>query len=1029
MFSLIDLIKNSNPAAEPLDIIGILDIGAMLLEGSHKEYSGLFNQGYARVVGFEPVESECSQLNNVYQKTGMQFLPYFIGDGTKQQFHLTNHSMTASLYEPNTPLLDMFQNLGELTVPVSAEWVNTKRLDDIQELNFPIDFIKIDIQGAELQAFTGAQNRVLKDVLVIQTEAEWVPLYKNQPLFSELELFLRNQGFIVHKIMGFGTRSFKPMVSNNNINAGIQQLWSDVIFVRDFTKLNLLKPQQLLKMAVILHEVYQSFDLANVALQEYDRQRQTSLAKIYQTRLTGGGQDNAESEFTQRLKSNPTDFVALYSLGVSAYTKNDYTSALEFFENAKAIQPGFAPLWYNLGLTTGKLGRASDALANLDQALKLDPGYLDARDLRNGIAEELKLQAISLQATETSIEYSEKLGRALDLQAHGNLVEAEAAFLEIIVTNPLDVPSLFSLGGLEHNRKNPDKALRYFERVVELKPDYSPAWYNLGIVLQALKQYDKALESYNKALSLNPDYTDVMLNRGGLLVEMKRHKDALLNFEELLKKEPMNEKALCNRGIILTDFKLNDLAIQTFQRLVEICPDYDYALGLLCFAKMHACSWDNLEALYPLIIEGVRSGKRVCKSLAFTAISNEPRDHLLCAQIFARHFYPAQEPMWRGEIYNHQKIKIAYVSPDFREHPVGHLTAGIFELHDKEKFEVIAISLGIDDQSPLRQRMLTAFDQFIDARAMTSRDIAAMLRSMEVDILVDLAGYTADSRTDIFAFRPVPVQVNYLGYSSTMGVDYLDYIIADRHIIPEEYRDCYSEKVVYMPDTYLPTDSTIQIADVTPPRAQYGLPETGFVFCSFNHDYKINPPMFEVWMRLLKSVPGSVLWLMKLNESAEQNLRKEALIRGVDPERIFFATRVQRIEDHLARYRVADLFLDTTPCNAHSTTSDVLRAGLPILTCRGKAFAGRVAAGLLTVVGLPELITETLEDYEKLALKLAENGNMLRDIRLKLKNNLETTQPFDTVRYCRNLEKAYREMWNHSQKGETPKHFAVGSNL
>lgn len=1025
MFSLIDLIKSNYKELEPLETLGILDVGAMLIDGNPKEYGNLVDRGYARVVGFEPVETECNRLNNAYQNTGMKFLPYFIGNGTKQKFHLTNHSMTASLYEPNTNLLNLFQNLGDLTVPVSEEWVDTQRLDDIVELNFPIDFIKMDIQGAELQAFEGAQNRVLKDVLVIQAEAEWVPLYKNQPLFSELELFLRSHGFIVHKIMGFGTRSFKPIVTNNNINAGIQQLWSDVIFVRDFTKLNILTPQQLLKMAVIMHDVYHSLDLAHLVLQEYDRQKQTRLAQAYLARLTGTDVDNKDAEFIEKLKTNPDDFVALYSLGVSAFARKDLIVALNFFEKARIIQPGFAQLYYNLGIITGKLGRSKDALANLDQAIKLDPNYESARNLRNAIAAEIAAIKPAQPLILPSSANREKHGNALELQAKNKLDAAEALFLEILASDPSDLPSLFSLGGIEHNRNQPEKALAYFERALNLKTDFPPLYYNMGIVLQALKQYDKALASYDMALSLNPGYAEVMLNRGGLLVEMKRHKDALLNYEDLLKIDPMNDKALCNRGIILTDFKLNDLAIQTFASLVAISPEYDYALGLLCFAKLHACDWRDLEPLYQAIIEGVRSGKRVCKTLALTAISDDPHDHMLGAQIFAKHFYPAQEPMWRGEIYNHAKIKIAYVSPDFREHPVGHLTAGIFENHDKEKFEVTAISLGIDDRSPLRQRMLAAFDKFVDARAMTSRDIAAMLRSMEVDILIDLAGYTADSRTDIFAFRPAPVQVNYLGYSSTMGADYLDYIIADRHIIPEEYRNCYNEKVVYMPRTYLPTDSAITIAETTPSREHYGLPSTGFVFCSFNHDYKINPPVFDVWMRLLKSIPGSVLWLMKLNESAELNLRKEAAARGVAPERIVFAKRVAGIEEHLARYRLADIFLDTTPCNAHSTSSDVLRAGLPIVTCRGRAFAGRVAAGLLELVNLPELITESLEDYEKLALKLAEDKDLLRNIKLRLEQTLAAKKPFDTVQYCRHLESAYGEMWERCRNGLQPEHFAV----
>ncbi len=1027
MFSLIELIQSQPEIKAVLKKIGILDIGAMLIDGMKKEYSSIFDKGCATVVGFEPVPEECERLNQTYQNTGMLFLPYFIGDGTRQKFYLTNYSMTASLYEPNTELLSRFQNLAELTVPVAEEMVQTQRLDDVTELDFPIDYVKIDIQGAELQAFQGARDRVLKDVLVIQTEAEWLPLYKNQPLFAELELFLRSQGFMVHKFMGFGTRSYKPIIMENNINIGVQHIWSDVIFVRDIMQWHLLNAPQLLKMAVLLHEIYSSYDLVTAVLQEFDQRQQTSFSKLYIELITGQKSfqsPQAKNEEPENQQAAANDFVALFSLGVEKFQQNDLAGALSCFERAKLIRTDFPPLWYNLGLITGKLGKINEAISFLDMALELDPTYKEARDLKNGISAD-QTQARQILPPKSIPGYSEKLNQALALQNQGKIDQAEAIFQEILAAEPNDVPALFSLGGIEHNRGNQLKALEFFERAAKCKPDFAQIWYNLGIVLQSLKQFDRALAAYDKALQLQPDFSEVRINRGGLLAEMKQHKEALLNYEELLKIDPNNDKALCNRGIILTDFKLYDVAIQTFDRLVQIAPDYDYALGLLAFAKMHACDWANLDAIKHRIIDGVHTGKRSTKTLAMTAITDDPHVHLLCAKIFAQHFFPAREPVWQGEIYKHKKIKVAYVSPDLREHPVGHLTAGLFEHHDKKKFETIAVSLGIDDKSRIRQRMEKAFDVFIDARQIPSFDLARRLREMEVDILVDMAGYTADSRTDLFAFRPAPVQVNYLGYSSTLGLDYFDYIVADRHIIPESFRDAYAEKVVYLPETYLPTDSELDFQAVKTTRKDHGLPEDSFVFCSFNHDYKISQAMFTIWMRLLKSVPASVLWLMKLNESAERNLRQEAAKHGITENRIIFASRVPAIEDHLARYQLADLFLDTFPCNAHSTTSDVLRAGLPMVTCRGRAFAARVAGGLLELVGLPELITENYEDYEKLALKLATDREFLTNCKNRLAANLEQLQPFSTDRYCRHLEAAYLQMWQRYQAGQAPDHIAI----
>jgi len=734
--------------------------------------------------------------------------------------------------------------------------------------------------------------------------------------------------------------------------------------------------------------------------------------------------DEAETAFKKILKRNSKDFAALYSIGVIRFLKNDLAKSLEYFEKAKEVNPSFSQLHYNIGLVYTKTGRLADAQDSLKRAIVYDNSNHQAVGQLE-IVESLIAKASSAPAAVPITTYSEALYKALELQSQNQTDEAERIFLHLLSENDKDFVSLYSMAVIEQHRGRPEKALEYVDRGVAAKSDYAPLWYSRGVIMQSLKQNDKAIENYDMALSINPQYIEAMINRGAVLVEIKRHKDALINYEELLKVDPNNDKALNNRGLILTDFKLYDIAVSTFEKLVQISPDYDYGLGHLAFAKMHACDWQGLDALRTQIIESIHEGKRVCKTQALLAMTGDPADHLRCARIFSQQHCPSQPPIWHGEIYKHRKIRIAYISPDFREHPVGHLTAGIFEYHDKEKFEIIAISLGIDDNSRLRQRMLAAFDKFIEVRQMTSRDVAAMLRSMEVDIAVDLAGYTADSRTDILAYRPVPLQVNFLGYSSTMGIGYIDYIIADRHIIPEEFRDCYNEKVVYMPDIYLPTDSAVQIAETTPPRKEYGLPDEGFIFCSFNHDYKISPEIFDVWMRLLKQVPGSVLWLMKLNESAERNLLKEASARGIEAERIVFATRVPKIEDHLARYRMADLFLDTTPYNAHTTTSDVLRAGLPVLTCRDKSFAGRVAAGLLTVVGLPELITDTLEEYESLALKLAHDKDMLRGIRDKLQKNLETTPLYDTKLYTHNLESAYTAMWDRYQKGEIPEHLSV----
>ena len=613
---------------------------------------------------------------------------------------------------------------------------------------------------------------------------------------------------------------------------------------------------------------------------------------------------------------------------------------------------------------------------------------------------------------------NEDLIRAIELQNKGELPAAAKLFHEILAVQPENAAALYSLSLIALNSGDLAEAHQLSARGVMAAPSFAPLHFVHGAVLQAMGNKEMALRSFDSALELQPDYPEVLINSGVMLRGIFRHSEALERFNRVLVNHPDHVGALGNCGIVLTEFKQSEQAIGMFERLITINPDYDYALGLLFYERMHICDWTDFEALTGQIVDGVRAGRRVCKSLAFMSASDTASDHLLAARIFARHYCPKNaKSLWQGERYRHDKLRVAYVSPDFREHPVGHLTAGIFEYHDKSRFETIAISLGVDDQGRLRARMLKAFDRFIDVREMGSGQIAQMMRDMEVDIAVDLGGYTSDTRTDIFSFRPAPIQVNYLGYPGTMGTDYYDYILADRHIIPPEHQQFYSEKVAYLPDTYLPTDGSVCISERTPSRAECGLPETGVVFCSFSHDYKISPPMFKVWMRLLNQVPGSVLWLVSRGETAQRNLRKEAESLGVDPSRLVFATRVPLVEDHLARYRQADLFLDTYPYNAHTTAADALMAGLPVVSCMGNSFPSRVAGSLLHAMGMPELVTHSLDEYEALALRLATDHQLLASIKYRIAENKPGSSLFDTKGFCFNLESVFIAMWRAQQLG------------
>ncbi len=622
-------------------------------------------------------------------------------------------------------------------------------------------------------------------------------------------------------------------------------------------------------------------------------------------------------------------------------------------------------------------------------------------------------------ASPTPLSIQDTLVRGITLQQQGRHADAAVDFRDVLRRDPGNAAAMYSLAVVALHDGDPAAAMQLGQQGVAVAPRFAPLHNVLGSALQRQGRNAEAVAAFDQALALGGEQVDVLLNSGVALRHLFRHKEALERFARVLAVDPHHTSALANCGILLTEFKQSAQAIAMFERLLAVAPGYDYAQGLLFYERMHICDWPGVQALGEAITQRVRAGERACKSLAFMCLSDSAEDHQQAARIFARHYAPRQpQALWQGERYRHERIRVAYLSPDFREHPVGHLMAGVFEHHDHQRFETIAVSLGVDDQSRLRARMLAAFDQFIDARSLPSAQVASTLRALEVDILVDLGGYTSDTRTDILAWRPAPVQVNYLGYPGTMGTDYHDYILADRHVIPPEHQRFYDERVVYLPDTYLPTDGSVALPDATPSRSDCGLPEHGFVFCAFSHDYKITPQVFGVWMRLLQQVPGSVLWLVSRGEATQANLRREAASQGVAPERLVFAGRVPRVEDHLARYRQADLFLDTHPYNAHTTAADALMAGLPVLTHMGHAFPARVAGSVLHTMGLPELITHSLAEYEARALELARAPATLAALRQKLAELRRHSPLFDTAGFCRHLEAAYVAMWRATQLGD-----------
>jgi predicted O-linked N-acetylglucosamine transferase (SPINDLY family) len=568
------------------------------------------------------------------------------------------------------------------------------------------------------------------------------------------------------------------------------------------------------------------------------------------------------------------------------------------------------------------------------------------------------------------------------------------------------------------------RAQKDAQRTLARTPNDPAALRDLGDALVGLRRHKDAIACYDKALAYAPHDTAIWKRR---LAAIQATGVAVGAPDYPL--DPQDAKAWAIYAARLFSSRRYAQAIAAADRAIALDPDNVAGARVGIQARLWACDWRRREADEHRVSEEVKAARPIVTPFYHRAISNSEAESLVLARLWTREFTRPTEALWRGERYAHERIRVAYSSTDFHDHVVSDVMAGCFEHHDRSRFEATAISLGPDDGSLMRRRITAAFDRFIDVQAMGDFEVAKLLREWEIDIVVDLNGDSGDSRTGIFAHRPAPVQVSFLGYPGTMGLPFFDYIIADPVVIPDRHRIHYAERVVYMPHTYMPTDRTRKSLPKAPSRAEAGLPTNGFVFVCHNFEYKITPEIFDIWMRLLKAVDDSVLWLKSPNPWALINLRREAGARGVAPQRLVFAPRLPEAKDHLARLQLADLFLDTLPYNAHASACDALWAGVPVVTCLGNTFPGRVAASVLHAVGMPELVTTSPAEYEELAAALARDPDRLATIKAKLTHKRYTEPLFDTARFTRDLESAYLIMWTRQQDGLPAASFAADRTL
>lgn len=722
--------------------------------------------------------------------------------------------------------------------------------------------------------------------------------------------------------------------------------------------------------------------------------RPSVLANLATAVLRQGRPDEALRCAEQALAADAANATALAAAATATRALGRPEAALAFFD--RLLPDADAAIWAERGDVLAALARWSEALASYDRALALAPDQPVVLANRGNVLRQL--------------------GRADD---------ALASYDRALAVSPDLVAALSSRGLVRQEAGRLEEALADCERALALSPDDPDVLANSAVALRRLRRYDAALARLDRALVLRPDYPEALNSRGVVLDQLRRPEEALASFDRALAQRPDFVDALYNRGMALKHLKRLDEALASFEQVRALRPDHPHALNGTAGCVQHLAAWDRLPEIARAVEEHVRDKTSIIDPFTFLGYSGDPALQRRCATTYAEHEVPVTPPaLWRGERWRNPRIRVAYLSADFHNHATSHLMAELFELHDKSRFEIIGVSYGRDDTGPMRQRLVAAFDQFHDVRQRTDAAVAAFLHDLKVDVAVDLKGYTEDARPAILAHRPAPIQVSYLGYPGTMGADFIDYVLADEVTAPFSSQPLFSERIVHLPGSYQVNDSRRLIAEATPSRADCGLPDAGFVFCCFNNRWKITPDIFAVWAELVQAVPGSVLWLLHGNDGHARNLRRHAAGLGLDPARLVFAPR-QPLDAHLARHRRADLFLDTLPYNAHTTTSDALWAGLPVVTCRGTAFAGRVAASLLGAVGLPELVTETLADYRALALALARDPDRLAAVRAKLARNRETAPLFDARRFARHLEAAYTTMWERWQRGEPPAAFVV----
>lgn len=739
----------------------------------------------------------------------------------------------------------------------------------------------------------------------------------------------------------------------------------------------------------------------------------------------------AEALLAKAVRIAPQDATAHNNYGNVLRELGRAAEALQCYERALALRPDYAEAHYNAGLVLGALGRQEAALARYDQAIRWKSDYAAAYNNRGVTLRGLGRLHEALASFERTLAINARHAgahhnRGVTLHQLGRLEEALASYDQALGLAPHDAETLRNRGQLLCHRGEFAAAQESYRRALHVDAGDAEAHRGLGFALQLAGSQEAALQSFRQAVLLDPAHAESHLCLANLLRDRGELQQALQSYERVLALKPEHVDAHHYRGATLHELRRVPEALDSYERALELNPTIDGLRGVWLSARMQVCEWSGLDSQLSLLRSQLEGGEHVAPPFSVLTLLDAPALQRRAAELWVERVCPPS-PALPGIRRRERdgRIRVGYYSADYYHHATSILAEELFARHDRQRFEIVGFRFGPHADDDVTRRLATTFDRFIDVRAHSDVEIARLSRGLGIDIAVDLKGFTEHNRAGIFAARAAPLQVSYLGFPATMGASYMDYLVADRTLIPEDSRRHYAEKIAYLPHSYQVNGRGRQMAGHIPSRAELGLPAEGFVYCCFNNVYKITPAQFDVWARVLTRVPGSVLWLLDGGEAPRQRLRAAAQARGIDPERLVFAPTVG-LPEHLARYRVADLFIDTLPCNAHTTASDALWAGLPLVTRAGDAFASRVAASLLIGVGLPELITRSSVQYEGLLVSLAQNPERLGQIRDRLARQRLEAPLFDIERYVRNLERAYIMMYERDQSGLPPEHLHAG---